>query len=150
MPLALAPPAPAIRASRALGVGRCSPPSLQVVARFHISQCCATVDPVDEPFVPKPEPEVQKQLLHAEIIGRIIGKIGQGGPAEEISLQAAGAAESAARAQAACQAREPRAFQACVCCAMQQWSENLHSEYLVGDKCAIKDRAQFADCLSAE
>ncbi|CAK0838914.1 unnamed protein product [Prorocentrum cordatum] len=122
----------------------------QVVARFHISQCCATVDPVDEPFVPKPEPEVQKQLLHAEVIGRIIGKIGQGGPAEEISLQAAGAAESAARAQAACQAREPRAFQACVCCAMQQWPENLHSEYLVGDKCTIKDRAQFADCLSAE
>ncbi|CAK0841403.1 unnamed protein product, partial [Prorocentrum cordatum] len=122
----------------------------QVVARFHISQCCATVDPVDEPFVPKPEPEVQKQLLHAEIIGRIAGKIGQGGPAEEISLQAAGAAESAARAQAACQARGPRAFQACVCCAMQQWSENLHSEYLVGDKCTIKDRAQFADCLSAE
>ncbi|CAK0814408.1 unnamed protein product, partial [Prorocentrum cordatum] len=122
----------------------------QVVARFHISQCCATVDPVDEPFVPKPEPEVQMQLLHAEIIGRIIGKIGQGGPAEEISLQAAGAAEAAARAQAACQAREPRAFQACVCCAMQQWSENLHSEFLVGDKCTIKDRAQFADCLSAE
>ncbi|CAK0850189.1 unnamed protein product, partial [Prorocentrum cordatum] len=122
----------------------------QVVARFHISQCCATVDPVDEPFVPKPEPEVQKQLLHAEIIGSIVGKIGQGGPAEEISRQAAGAAESAARAQAACQARGPRAFQACVCCAMQQWSENLHSEYLVGDKCTIKDRAQFADCLSAE
>ncbi|CAK0862279.1 unnamed protein product, partial [Prorocentrum cordatum] len=122
----------------------------QVVARFHISQCCATVDPVDEPFVPKPEPEVQKQLLHAEIIGRIAGKIGQGGPAEEIPLQAAGAAESAARAQAACRAREPRAFQACVCCAMQQWSENLHSEYLVGDKCTVKDRAQFADCLSAE
>ncbi|CAK0817607.1 unnamed protein product, partial [Prorocentrum cordatum] len=119
----------------------------QVVARFHISQCCATVDPVDEPFVPKPEPEVQKQLLHAEIVGRIIGKIGQGGPAGE---QAAIAAESAARALAACQARGPRAFQACVCCAMQQWSENLHSEYLVGDKCTIKDRAQFADCLSAE
>ncbi|CAK0847613.1 unnamed protein product, partial [Prorocentrum cordatum] len=122
----------------------------QVVARFRISQCRATVDPVGEPFVPKPELEVQKQLLHAEIVGRIIGKIGQGGPAEEISLQAAGAAESASRAQAACQAREPRAFQACVCCAMQQWSENLHSEYLVGDKCTIKNRAQFADCLSAE
>ncbi|CAK0792583.1 unnamed protein product, partial [Prorocentrum cordatum] len=122
----------------------------QVVARFHMSQCCATVDPVDEPFVPKPEPEVQKQLLHAEIIGRIIGKIGQWGPAEEVSRQAADAAESAALAQAACQTREPRAFKACVCSAMQQRSENLHSEYLVGDKCTIKDRAQFADCLSAE
>ena len=33
---------------------------------------------------------------------------------------------------------------------MQQWSENLHSEFLVGDKCTIKDRAMFADCLSAE
>ncbi|CAK0911448.1 unnamed protein product, partial [Prorocentrum cordatum] len=117
----------------------------QVVARFHISQCCATVDPADEPFAPKPEPEVQQQLLHAEIVGRIIGKIGQGGPAEK---QAAIAAESAARALTACQARGPRAFKACVCCAMQQWSENLHSEYLVGDKCTIKDRAQFADCLS--
>ncbi|CAK0795192.1 unnamed protein product, partial [Prorocentrum cordatum] len=68
----------------------------QVVARFRMSHGCATVDPVDEPFAPKPEPE------------------------------------------------------ACVCCAMQQWSENLHSECLVGDKCTIKDRAQFADCLSAE
>eukprot|EP00959_Pyramimonas_sp_CCMP1952_P375418 7863064-Pyramimonas_sp.AAC.1 len=29
VPLALALPAPALRASRALGVGRCSPPSLQ-------------------------------------------------------------------------------------------------------------------------
>ena len=35
--------------------------------------------------------EVQRQLLHAEIIGRIIGKIGQEGPAEEVSRQAAGA-----------------------------------------------------------
>ncbi|CAK0895070.1 unnamed protein product, partial [Prorocentrum cordatum] len=122
----------------------------QVVARFHISQSCATVDPVDEPFVPKLNSEVQKQLLHSEIVGRIAGEIGQAPLSEEVSRQAADAAESAARALAACQAREPRAFQACVCCAMQQWSENLHSELLVGDKCAIKDRAQFADCLSAE
>ena len=81
---------------------------------------------MDEPFVPKPEPEVQKQLLRAEIIGRIVGKVAQGASGEEVPRQAADAAESAAYSQAACQAKEPRAFQACVCCAMQQWSENLH------------------------
>ena len=121
-----------------------------MIARFHIAQTCATVDPVNEPFVPKPTSEVQKQLLHAEIIAGIAGKAGQIGPAEEASRRAAAAAESAARAQAASRAREPRAYQACVCCAMQQWSENLHAEFLVGDKCTIKDRAKFADCLSAE
>ena len=142
----------ALLVSLSLGpkVDRGGQPSLQVIARFHISQTCATVDPVDEPFVPKLDSEVQKQLLHAEIVGRIAGNIGQPPPSEEVSRQAADAAESAARALAACQTREPRAFQSCVCCAMQQWSENLHTEYLVGDKCAIKNRAQFADCLSAE
>ena len=83
---------------RSGGRAAISPPPLKMVARFHISQCRATVDPVDEPFVPKPEPEVQKKLPHAEIIGRIVGKIGQGGPAEEVCPQAADAAESAARA----------------------------------------------------
>ena len=57
---------------------------------------CAPVAPVDEPFVPKLEPEVQKQLLHAAIIERIVSEIGQGAPAEDASLQAAKAAESAA------------------------------------------------------
>ena len=45
---------------------------------------------------------------------------------------------------------ERRAFKACVCCAMLHWSENLHSEYLVGSQCSIRDRAKFAESLSAE
>ena len=64
--------------------------------------------------------------------------------------QAVDVASAAGRAQAACRESEPRAFQACVCCATQQWSENLRHEFLVGDKCTIKDRAKFAECLSAE
>ena len=47
-------------------------------------------------------------------------------------------------------APEHRAFQACVCCAMMQWSENLHSEYLVGPQCTIQNRRAFAENLSAE
>ena len=113
-----------------------------MTARFHRAQTGATVDPVDEPFVEKPASEVQKQLLLAEIVGRIAGQIG---PEEEASRSAAAAEESTARARAAAQAREPRAFQACVCCAMQQWTEHLHSEFLVGEKCTIKDGARFAD-----
>ena len=121
-----------------------------MIARFHSSQCFATVDPANEPFVPKPGPELQRQLLRAEIVGAIARVSGQGERAGETARLAADAAETAASAQAASQAREPRSFRACVCCAMQQWSENLNSEFLVGDKCTIKNRAQFADCLSAD
>ncbi|CAK0862670.1 unnamed protein product [Prorocentrum cordatum] len=82
-------------------------------------------------------------------VGDWPGGQGDGRPPRARLAEAADAAASAVCAQAACQARKPRAFQTCACCAAQQRSEKLHSEFLAGDRCT-KGRAQCAECLSPQ
>jgi hypothetical protein len=45
---------------------------------------------------------------------------------------------------------QPRAFQACVFCAMLHWSETLCREYLVGAKCTIPSPRLVADLLDVK
>ena len=125
----------------------------------------ATAEPENEAYSPRPPLGKQKGYLWAELFcifaaphagtPRTTRKpcgdsIGRPANDEDVAAVRLFQATCVEECEAKPCAPEHRAFQACVCCAMMQWSENLHSEYLVGPQCTIQDRRAFAENLSAE
>ena len=125
----------------------------------------ATAEPENEAYSPRPPLGKQKGFLWAELFCTFAAvhagtpwttdkpcRDSIGRPANDEDVVAVRLFQTTCVEECEAQpcAPEHRAFQACVCCAMMQWSENLHSEYLVGPQCTIQDRRAFAENLSAE
>ena len=125
----------------------------------------ATAEPENEAYSPRPPLGKQKGFLWAELFCTFAAvhagtpwttdkpcrdSIGRPANDEDVAAVRLFQATCVEECEAKPCAPEHRAFQACVCCAMMQWSENLHSEYLVGPQCTIQDRRAFAENLSAE
>ena len=130
----------------------------QMVQRYSISFKKATTAPEKEIYKARPSKDLQNGHAWAEILCKVADTFARDASDPAFKKECEETIATARNYQASfvdesrtqpC-VEEHRAFKACVCCAMQQWSENLHSEFLVGPQCSIPNREGFAECLSAE
>ena len=133
--------------------------SRSVIRRFSMAQQYETTDPENEPYSQGRCVEKQKAQLWAELFLRVDERLASDDVADlalrkqserEVAAVTRLQADSCYAAKDAATAPERRSFKACVICAMQFWSEALHSEYIAGAGCNIANNEAFADLLDVE
>ena len=133
----------------------------KVIKRFAASQHFATMDPENEPYQPRLAPEIQGQMLWTaafrQCAQRLLGECedktqagAKGATGSEISAVHRYEADLVISPAVEPEPLRPRAFQACVFCAMLHWSETLYREYLAGAKCTIPSPSLVADLLDVK